>query len=214
MRTVLFIICVCALSIVHCRVCFGQDKNEKKEEKPLVDWDELYHEKYIGIGIMGLFKHPGVELNYSFPHKFYIKEKTKKGREVRINKARRWDVFARYYYHRNHHHNVILSVGRTWQRALKKNKFFISQVDLGAARTFYTNPTFAIENGVVKRQYLAGDFYVSANYRFGFGKHYVRKNETYRLYWYFGLMNFAPYNNLYYSRLAIGINVNKFLKKK
>lgn len=195
-------------------VSLGQNSDRKKETKPLVDWDELYHQKYIGVGIMGLFKHPGAEMNYSFPHKFFIKEKTKKGNEVRINKARRWDIFARYYYHRNNHHNVMLTGGRTWQRGLKKNKFFISQLDAGVARTFYTNATFAVENGVVVRKYFDGDFYASINYRLGFGKHFVRKNETYRFYSYFGIMNFAPYNNLYLSRLVVGINVNKLLKKK
>lgn len=180
----------------------------------MVDWNELYYQKYIGVGVMGVIKHPGLELNYSLPHKFFIKEKMKDGVEKRINKARRWDVFARYYYHRNFHHNLMLSVGRTWQRAIKKDRFFISQVDVGAARTFFPKPTFSVENGTVKRRYFAGDFYACFNYRFGLGKHIVHKNETYRFYSYFGIMNYAPFNNLYYSRLVVGFNVNKFLKKK
>jgi hypothetical protein len=189
-------------------------EDDSKDATPLVDWDELYHQKYIGVGILGVLKYPGVEVNYSFPHKYFIKEKMKKGAEKRINKVRRWDIFVRYYWHKNFHHNFMLTGGRTWQRELKKNKFFISQADVGVARTMYTNPTFSIENGVVKRNYFDGDLYATFNYRLGFGKHFQHKNETYRFYSYFGVMNYAPFNNLYYSRLVIGLNVNKFISKK
>ncbi len=194
--------------------CIAQTDGEALEEKPFIDWDALYAQKYIGIGALGVIKYPGLEVNLSFPHKFIVKEKMHKGKEKRINKVRRWELFSRYYFHKNNHHNVMLTGGRTWQRELKKNKFFISQADIGLARTFYTNPTYAVENGIVTRQNFDGDMYFSFNYRFGFGQHIQRKNETFRFYSYFGLMNFAPYNNLYLSRLVVGININKFLKKK
>lgn len=212
MKKVLYTFVVCIVSLSSSTTSIGQTSQEGI--KPLTDWDELYNEKYMGIGIMGLIKHPGIEFNYSFPHKFFVKEKKKKGDEVRINKARRWDLFVRYYYHKNFHHNVMITGGRTWQRALKNERFFISQADIGIARTFYANPTFQIENGKVKRLYFDGDFYASFNYRFGLGKHLHRGNDIYRVYTYFGIMNFAPYNKLYYSRLVVGLNVNKFLKKK
>lgn len=215
MKYQFFVLTIIGLSVFASFNIFAQTSasNDNQNLKPIIDYDELYHLKSVGVGLMGQIKHPGAEFNLSFPDKYFIKEKKKKKEDLRINKVRRWETFARYYYHRNHHHNVILSAGRTWQRSLKKDKFFISQADVGIARTFYTNPTFAIDKGVVTRKYFAGDFYASFNYRLGFGKHLSRKNETYRFYSYFGLMNFAPYNNLYYSRLVVGINVNKFLKK-
>ena len=194
--------------------CFGQVEGVELAADPIVDYDELYASKYMGIGILGVLKHPGLEINFSLPHKFLVKEKMKKGNEIRIQKVRRWELFARYYFHKNFHHNVMLTGGRTWQRALKRNKFFISQADIGIARTIYDNPTFVVQNGEVKRKYFEGDFYASFNYRLGFGKHFHRKNKTYRFYSYFGLMNFAPYNNLYLSRVVVGINLNKFLIKK
>ncbi len=188
--------------------------HHKQGETNPVNWKTEYQNNYIGIGLLGSLKHPGVELNYSIADKYFTKTKSKKGKLKTIQKIRRWEAFTRYYFHRNFHHNIILSAGRTWQRSLNKNKFFISQADFGVARTFYTNPTFVVENGIVQRKYLQGDFYASFSYRFGFGKHVQFKSETYRFYSYFGLMNFAPFNNLYYSRLVIGLNVNKFLRKK
>jgi len=189
---------------------FSQDTVAVKD----VDWKTEYQNNYLGVGIMGLLKHPGVELNYSIADKYFIKTKSKKGKVKMLQKVRRWEAFARYYYHKNFHHNLILSAGRTWQRSLKKNRFFISQADVGVSRTFFTNPTFVVENGIVQRKYLQGDFYASFSYRFGFGKHIQFTSKTYRFYSYFGLMNFAPFNNLYYSRMVVGLNVNKFLRKK
>ncbi len=183
--------------------------------KDFFKWSEPYekyqtkYSHYIGVGIFGTIKHPGIELNYSIADKVQWKEKKDK---IKI-KVRRWELFTRYYYHRNFHHNVMLTAGRSWQRKLKKERFFISQADAGIARTFYDRPSFKVENGIVKRMWLAGDFYFNFNYRLGFGKHFHTKKETYRVYSYLGLMNFFPYNNLYYSRIYVGINLNKFIKK-
>ncbi len=182
-------------------------KNIDLEEKK---FNAMYSTKdYIGFGLFGTIKHLGLELNYSISDKEFIK--LKKGKYKA--KVRRWELFTRYYYHRNFHHNVMFTAGRTWERELKKHRFFISQADVGIARTFYDRPTFEVENGIVKRMWLAGDFYFNFNYRLGFGKLIKPRNKIYKIYSYFGLMNFFPYQNLYYSRVYVGINLNKFIKK-
>ncbi len=208
----LLILLIFQLSFLHCN---AQSAAASDDIQPITDWDEVYSKgEYVGLGLMGSIKHPGAEFNFSFPHQFIIREKNKRGGQLRINKARRWDIFARYYYHRNFHHNIMVSIGRSWQRSLKKNNFFISQLDAGVARTFYTNPTFQVRNGVVERVKFGGDFYASINYRIGLGKHIHKKNDVYRWYAYIGAMNFVPYNNLLYTRPVLGVSVNKFMKKE
>ncbi len=200
---------VTLLTLTLCSPCMAQHTMTKKADNKI----EHNRLKYVGIGILGSLKHPGAELNYSIPHRFFKKEKSRKGKIKTIYKTRRWDVFARYYYHRNFHHHVMLTAGRTWQRSLQKGKFFISQADVGISRTINARPTFRVENGFVKQVRFVGDFYMSANYRFGIGKHFKRKENTYRYYLYFGVLNFAPYNNFFYPRMVMGLNINKFLKK-
>jgi len=186
--------------LLLCKFSFGQ-----------CETDSLYSKKTIGVSLIASIKYPGMGIAYTLPDKHFYKEKKGKIKE----KMRRWSFESKFYYHKHFHNNLMLNVGREFIRMdRKKHFFFISKPEIGVSRTFYNDPSYKIENGVAVRRVLAGDFYLNFNYRFGFGKdwRFSKDGEVFRMFSTFGLLNYVPYNNLYYSRPQFSIHLEKFIR--
>jgi hypothetical protein len=183
---------------------FSQDKDSTfllndtsfSEKRPLqIKVSVLFSRKNVGFTI---------GLGHYLKHKEIVRHK-KSGKIKTLKKDKILSVDVSYYYQPGLNHNWFLTASYAIRRTGNRGYYVELSPMLGVSRTFLTNATYTVsDDGSVHVKKLAGNWYVTSGFAWGFGKTFRKKRNfflndihvnlfTQFLYPNFGFIVFKPF---------------------
>lgn len=166
----------------------------------------------VHAGILGRFKYPGMQLgaDYQLIQKNIDKERKNANHKL-ITKNRYLTVNVGYYHHKDYNYNLFIHAGYLLKRINHNGWYFGVEPKLGLSRTFIDAPVYEVkDDGRIKKQIAAGNFYFSPAVSFAIGKDLSIKNPNNHLGFFGKLMLYGnyPYNNFIYGRMLLEAGVS------